>query len=91
VRTIGDGWMVGLGDPVGLFQPQRFYDSMKTFLRKIDRLRGEWVGANEICCFFPKHAPKIQVLLQYFADWEGVQPSEYTDHHGLWDVVPSPV
>ena len=21
VRTIGDGWMVGLGDPVGLFQP----------------------------------------------------------------------
>ena len=20
-RTIGDGWMVGLGDPVGLFQP----------------------------------------------------------------------
>ena len=20
VRTIGDGWMVGLGDPVGLFQ-----------------------------------------------------------------------
>jgi len=21
VRTVGDGWMVGLGDPVGLFQP----------------------------------------------------------------------
>jgi len=21
MRTIGDGWMVGLGDPVGLFQP----------------------------------------------------------------------
>ena len=21
LRTIGDGWMVGLGDPVGLFQP----------------------------------------------------------------------
>ena len=21
VRTIGDGWMFGLGDPVGLFQP----------------------------------------------------------------------
>ena len=21
VRTIGVGWMVGLGDPVGLFQP----------------------------------------------------------------------
>jgi len=21
VRTIGEGWMVGLGDPVGLFQP----------------------------------------------------------------------
>jgi len=21
VRTIGDGWMDGLGDPVGLFQP----------------------------------------------------------------------
>jgi len=21
VRTIGDGWVVGLGDPVGLFQP----------------------------------------------------------------------
>jgi len=21
VRTIGDGWRVGLGDPVGLFQP----------------------------------------------------------------------
>ena len=21
VRTIGDGWMVGLDDPVGLFQP----------------------------------------------------------------------
>ena len=28
VRTIGDGWTVGLGDPVGLFQPWRFYDSM---------------------------------------------------------------
>ena len=28
VRTIGDGRMVGLGDPVGLFQPWRFYDSM---------------------------------------------------------------
>ena len=21
MRTIGDGWMLGLGDPVGLFQP----------------------------------------------------------------------
>ena len=21
VRSIGDGWVVGLGDPVGLFQP----------------------------------------------------------------------
>ena len=21
VRTVGDGWMVGLDDPVGLFQP----------------------------------------------------------------------
>jgi len=21
LRAIGDGWMVGLGDPVGLFQP----------------------------------------------------------------------
>jgi len=21
VRTTGDGWMVGLGDPLGLFQP----------------------------------------------------------------------
>ena len=21
VRSIGDGWLVGLGDPVGLFQP----------------------------------------------------------------------
>lgn len=28
VRTIGDGGMVGLGGPVGLFQPWRFYDSM---------------------------------------------------------------
>ena len=26
VRTIGDGWMVGLDDLVGLFQPLRFYD-----------------------------------------------------------------
>jgi len=25
---IGDGWMVGLGDPVGLFQSQWFYDSV---------------------------------------------------------------
>ena len=24
-RTIGDGWMVGLDDPVGLFQPWQFY------------------------------------------------------------------
>ena len=22
MKTIGDGWMVGLGDPVGLFQPR---------------------------------------------------------------------
>ena len=29
VRTIGDGWMVGLGDPMGLFQPWWFYDSME--------------------------------------------------------------
>ena len=21
MRTVGDGWMVGLGDPVGLFKP----------------------------------------------------------------------
>jgi len=27
VRAIGDGWMVGLGDPVGLFQPWGFYDN----------------------------------------------------------------
>ena len=26
VRTIGDGWMVGPGDPVGLFQPRWFCD-----------------------------------------------------------------
>jgi len=26
--TIGEGRMVGLDDPVGLFQPWRFYDSM---------------------------------------------------------------
>ena len=25
--TIGDEWMVGLDDPVGLFQPWWFYDS----------------------------------------------------------------
>jgi len=30
MRTIGDGWMVGLGDPVGLFQPWWFSDSMNT-------------------------------------------------------------
>ena len=29
VRTIGDGWMVGLGDAVGLFQTWWFYDSRK--------------------------------------------------------------
>jgi len=28
MRAIGDGWMVGLGDPVGLFQPWLFYDSI---------------------------------------------------------------
>jgi len=28
VRTIGEGRIVGLGDPVGLFQPYRFYDFM---------------------------------------------------------------
>ena len=28
MRTTGDGWMVGLGDPVGPFQPWWFYDSM---------------------------------------------------------------
>ena len=27
-RTIGERQMVGLDDPVGLFQPQQFYDSM---------------------------------------------------------------
>ena len=27
VRTIGEGRMVGLGDPVGLSQPWQFYDS----------------------------------------------------------------
>jgi len=30
-RTIGEGRMVGLDDPVGLFQPERFYDSTITF------------------------------------------------------------
>jgi len=33
VRAIGDGWMVGLGDPVGLSQPWWFYDSMVCILR----------------------------------------------------------
>ena len=28
MRTIGEGWMVGLDDPVGLFQPLRFHDSI---------------------------------------------------------------
>ena len=28
VGTIDDGWMVGLDDLVGLFQPWRFYDSV---------------------------------------------------------------
>ena len=28
MRTVGDGWMVGLGDPVGLFQLYQFYDSL---------------------------------------------------------------
>ena len=28
VRAVGDGWMVELGDPVGLFQPWWFGDSM---------------------------------------------------------------
>ena len=28
VRTVGDGWMFGLGDPVGLFQPWWSYSSM---------------------------------------------------------------
>jgi len=28
VRTIGDGWVVELDDPVGLFQPWRFCDAM---------------------------------------------------------------
>ena len=26
VRSTGDGWMVGLGDPLGLFQPWCFCD-----------------------------------------------------------------
>ena len=32
VITIGDGWMVGQGDPVGLFQPWWFCDSLKLLL-----------------------------------------------------------
>ena len=28
MRTIGDGWMVGQGGPVGLFQPEGFYGSV---------------------------------------------------------------
>jgi len=28
VRTLGDGWMVGLDGLVGLFPPWQFYDSM---------------------------------------------------------------
>ena len=31
LRTIGDGWMVGLRDPVGLFQPWWFCDSMTLY------------------------------------------------------------
>jgi len=29
IRTVGDRWMVGLNDGVGLFQPWWFHDSMK--------------------------------------------------------------
>ena len=32
MRSIGDGWRVGLGDLVGLFQPWRFYDSFPTLM-----------------------------------------------------------
>ena len=28
MRATGDGWMVGLDDLIGLFQPWSFYDSM---------------------------------------------------------------
>jgi len=31
MRSIGDGWMVGLGDPVGILKPWWFYDSMTFF------------------------------------------------------------
>jgi len=34
VRTIDDGWMAGLADPVGPFQPWWFYDFMKVWMRK---------------------------------------------------------
>lgn len=32
VRAIGDRWMVGLYDPVGLFQSWWFYDSVTVWL-----------------------------------------------------------
>lgn len=42
-------------------------------------------------CFLLKCEPKTQVPLFYIAACEGVPCSEYTDYHGLWDVVHPPV
>ena len=50
VRTIGDGWMVGLGDPVGLFQPWWFYDSMTLWFSRLYLLLLNWVGRWLLNC-----------------------------------------
>jgi len=43
-RSIGDGWMVGLGDPVGLFQPLWFYDSMILAIRLKNQTDPYWTN-----------------------------------------------
>ena len=52
MRTTGDGWMVGLGDPVGLFQPWWLYDSNSScrksrfvFFKFFWKVK--WLGRNE--------------------------------------------
>jgi len=51
MRTIGD-W-VGLGDPVGLFQPWSFYDSMRDAELQHPRM-AQGVPAGGCSCSMPR-------------------------------------
>ena len=71
MRTVGDGWMVGLDDPVGLFQPWGFYDSVILCLK---------------LQLFPVFPQILKLVLEKGKSIMGNKKRRKTQHPGPWSV-----